>query len=394
MTQEKKQALTLWEAAKSVGQSSMAGILSSLIWSKDPFATHEPPVGDARLYKATTSTAHQTEGAPRWEKTSGQELRVMTWNVKYSGGRIDFFYDGYGDRVLMRADEVLENLEKIAEVIRIVQPDVICLQEVDVASTRTALIDHVRWLLEHTHLSYAAYAAQWKADFIPSNGLGRVNSGVTVLSRFPIESAYRASLPLIEEQDSLTQYFFLRRSALHVTLALPEDRFPDVPQFGVLCAHTSAFTTQETKRAQYMWLRRWMDGFAQQGVPFVMGSDLNMVPPGATTRSGFDDVVQTDESFHSAYYEGQETWLSPFYEAYNPAVTLEEYARHEAKHLTHSMHKDYFWRRKLDYMFSNCTWASGSVKTLQDESSVGVETMSRSDHAPIVGTLSLGGEGQ
>src|SRR5690606_18763949 len=110
-------------------------------------------------------------------------LKVMTYNIKFGSGRINFFFDCHGDRVLMTKAEVETNLQRIANVINAVNPNVLFLEEVNVNSKRSAFVDQVQWLLDHTQLNHSAYASQWRADFVPSDGLSAMDSSNAILSR-------------------------------------------------------------------------------------------------------------------------------------------------------------------------------------------------------------------
>ena len=101
----------------------------------DPFHASFEPVEAAVPYQAENIVAPPE--AP-------QALKIMTWNVKFGGGRVDFFFDCFGDRVLMSRDEVRDHMEGIARLIREDDPDVVLLQEVDVRSKRSAFVDQLQ----------------------------------------------------------------------------------------------------------------------------------------------------------------------------------------------------------------------------------------------------------
>src|SRR5690606_23455279 len=65
-------------------------------------------------------------------------LRVLNWNIKLGGARLDFFFDCYGERTVMTQDEVLAHLRPIALLIDSLNPDVLLVQEVDIDSKRSA----------------------------------------------------------------------------------------------------------------------------------------------------------------------------------------------------------------------------------------------------------------
>lgn len=309
-------------------------------------------------------------------------LKIMTWNIKFAGARIDFFFDCYDNRVLMSKSEVISNLKKLAEKIKQVDPDILFLNEVDINSKRSAYVDQMQWLLDNTDLNYGSYASQWKADYIPSDGVGRVNSGNAILSKFKLEDSKRIALPLIAEQDDLTQYFYLRRNILK-TKAIVANK-----NYYLFATHTSAYSEDGTKKKQIDQLKSELDNLNLSGEIFIAGGDLNALPPGSSKTSGFPDS-KCDEEYDADDYSEETDWLVPLYDDYKSAIPLLEYQANQAEHFTHTTDKNGFWARKLDYLFTNGNFVLNSGKTHQDINSGGLEMMSRSDHAAIVVELSV-----
>lgn len=316
---------------------------------------------------------------PETKRKGSDDLRIMTWNVKFAGGRIDFFFDCHGQRVHMTEAEVRKNLEGLAEKIRAYDPDILLLQEIDTDSKRTAHVDMLQYLLDNTELHYASYASQWKVDFVPSYGLGQVNSGNAILSRWKLSDSKRISLPRIEEQDALTQYFWLQRNLLVAEVDTPRGRL------SVVNVHTSAFSKDGTKQKQIDIFKEYLDSLNQAGKRFVAGGDLNALPPGSEKTSGFEDNVCPKGDFDADDYSKETTWMVPLYESYTPAISLEDYQADNAPYSTHTTDKSGFWNRKLDYLFTNEVFSNGLVH--QDVSSGKFETMTLSDHAPITVNL-------
>ena len=120
-------------------------VLGLLPCACDPFHTGFDDVEGAVSYQAR---GEKSEPDPE------AALRVMNYNVKFGGARIDFFFDCFGDRVLMSKDEVVQNLSGLAEKIRQYDPDLLVIQEVDVNSKRDGYVDQMQWLLDHTDLRY------------------------------------------------------------------------------------------------------------------------------------------------------------------------------------------------------------------------------------------------
>ena len=353
--------------------------------SCDPFHTGFEPTEDAVLLEARQKSR---------ARARPETLVVMNWNAKFGAGRIDIFFDCHGDRVLLSEQEVKGNLDGLIEKINQVNPDILLLQEIDLSSKRAAYVDQVRYLLEGTRLNYAAYASQWRADFIPTDGIGPVDSGNAILSRHPIEQATRIALPLVQEQSALTRYFYLKRNILKVRLRLSEPSDPDPQTLWVLNVHTDAYGKDGTKQRQIDLFKRELDALTAQGQRFVAGGDLNTIPPGSQQVNGFDDSVCQDEEFQADDYSQEGEYLSDLYNTYPSAIPLADYQADNRPYFTHTTlsqakNPRAFWNRTLDYLFTNARFVPGSGLVHQDTARGGMETMPLSDHAPLTVVLDL-----
>ena len=90
-------------------------------------------------------------------QASPSTLEVMSWNLKYGGGRINFWFDYWGDRALMTEAEADANIRGLIDLINEVDPDVLLAQEIERNSKRTAYRNMVQMVLDETPLNYAAY---------------------------------------------------------------------------------------------------------------------------------------------------------------------------------------------------------------------------------------------
>ncbi|NOU62145.1 endonuclease/exonuclease/phosphatase family protein [Marinifilum caeruleilacunae] len=298
-------------------------------------------------------------------------LKVMTWNIKFGGGRIDFFFDCHGDRVIMEKSEVMDHMSSLVEKIREVNPDILLIQEADVNAKRSAFVDQVQYLLDNTDLNYAAYASQWKASTVPSDGIGKMDSGNAILSKWNFTDAKRIALPLIQSQNFIVRYFYLKRNILDVQLE------HEGKKLHVLNTHASAYAKDDTKKKQLDIIKAYADAISLKGDKVILGGDFNSLPPYTQQTSSFDDSVCTDEEFEADNYSAETQWMMPFYENYQAAIPLDEYQNNNKDHFTHTTDKSGFWNRKLDYLFTNGKFIHGSGKTLQ-------QWMQISDHAPIM----------
>jgi len=298
-------------------------------------------------------------------------LKVMTWNIKFGGGRIDFFFDCHGDRVIMEKSEVLDNMQLLAEKIREVNPDILFVQEADVNAKRSASIDQVQYLLDHTDLNYAAYASQWKANYIPSKGIGKMDSGNAILSKWNFTNAKRIALPLIKEQDFIVRYFYLKRNFLEVQLEHADKKLL------LLTTHASAYAKDNTKQKQLEIIKAYTDSLNKNNELFILGGDFNSMPPYSKQTSNFDDSACSDGDLTADNYSAETAWMMPFYKSYRAAIPLNDYKNNNEQYFTHTTDKNGFWNRKLDYIFTNGAFFEKSGKVLQ-------QWMPVSDHAPTI----------
>ena len=228
--------------------------------------------------------------------------------------------------------------------------DILLLQEVDTDSKRSAYIDQVQWLLDHTSMNYGVYASMWEVQFVPSDGLGRVNTGNAILSKWPLSEAERIQLSLRGDQDALTKAFYVRRNVLKAVVNYPGNPFWAVD------IHASAFSNDDTKQKQFLEFKDVLDEINSKGEIFVAGGDLNELPPGATKNNYCeedrcpDELPEDDEGCD---FSNETTWINPLYDTYVPSVSLVDYQQNEQLYLTNARTHDnneeqYQRNRKLD----------------------------------------------
>jgi endonuclease/exonuclease/phosphatase family metal-dependent hydrolase len=350
--------------------------------------------------RSLVTTYEDVESAIYYEDASQESaefndtLKVMTWNIRFGAARIPFFGDSCGDRVLMTQAETEGYLNSIVDYINSTEPDILLLQEVDISSKRSAYVNQLQYILNRTHLNYGVYASMWNAEIIPSDGLGRVDVGNAVLSRWEITDAERIQLPLRTDQDALTQYFYLRRNILKAKIALPIDK-----AFYAVNIHATAFATDDTKQKHIARYKEVLDDLDLLGATFVTGGDLNSVPPSADSTDFCYEDMCNGESFHAdanggphkegSYFENfteEPNLIKPFYQDYFPAI--DTLIVNNAENFTHSpwnenrpINDTNYWDRKLDYLFTNIDGFSNG-KTH-------IEAKLHSDHAPVSATFTF-----
>ena len=351
--------------------------------------------------RSLVTTFENVEGANAYTASPLQDepqnvvsLKVMTWNIRFGAGRIPFFGDSCGDRVLMTKEETEGYLDSIVFYINSTLPDILLLQEVDVSSKRSAYVNQVQYILDRTHFNYGTYASMWNAEIVPSDGLGKIDTGNAILSRWEITDAERIKLSLRTDQDDLTQYFYLRRNILKAKINIPG---LDNTLY-VINLHATAFATDDTKQKHINKYKEVLDALVDQGAIFVTGGDLNSIPPDTDSTDFCMEDICSWESFHTdadggphregSYFNnfvGEPDLVQPFYDAFYPAISLN--SAQNSSHFTHSAwNTNYlqieYWDRKLDYLFTNYWDWSATGKTHNNIDNL-------SDHAPVSAILNF-----
>lgn len=327
------------------------------------------------------------------------ELRVMAWNIKYGAGRIDFWFDYWGDRTQMTSGEVEINMSNIYALLNEYNPDILMTEEIEVDSKRSAYYDMVQGILENTRLNYAAYYQTWNSRYIPSEGVGRMDLGNAIFSKYPITFAERIRQVDRTDQDALTSTFYLHRMIGKAQIDVGNSR-----EIAAYVVHTEAYDNDGTKGKQ---IQQIYDEVKKEGRPFLLGGDFNELPPTAIKLQNFPDELASAQGteFEQPPYTPQ--IMQKFYDDFVPWVTLDRYGKTEDEQkafFTHTVagpgHKDeagnpQFWNRTLDYLFVPKTeaWRDGSTDVLQTDGRLGIKSnpLWLSDHAPVVGTWILGG---
>jgi len=337
-------------------------------------------------------------------------LKVMAWNVKYGAGRIDFWFDYYGDRVQMTQAEVGANMDGIYKLIREYDPDVLMTEEIEVNSRRSTYVDMVQGILDNTGLNYGAFFESWNSRYIPNEGLGRMQLGVAIFSKYPITAAKRIKQVERTDQDALTKFFYIRRV---LGRAVIDAGGRDVAAWAV---HVEAYDTDGTKQAQ---IKQLHDLLAAESLPWVVGGDLNELPPvcDETIAGDCDGKLKLKEFPDENAPEGDvyeqppytPSVLKSWYDDFTPWVTLADYGATPAAQkpfFTHTVLSPDkkgndgefgYWNRTLDYLFVRKTdsWTPGSTGVLQKPGdgpaplAITSDPMRLSDHAPVYGEWRL-----
>lgn len=287
----------------------LSGVIYSLTWHP---ASREPA---ARLCKAEAPLLHP-----------GQAIKVMTWNVQYlAGKRYVFWYDvadGSGRDLRPTAADLAYNLDEVARVLRDEQPDIVLLQELHDGARASDYQNQLQLLRERLSDVYpcSSEAFYWQAAFVPHPKImGSVGMKLATLSRFRISRAERLQLP--QPRADLLSKPFRAKHALLVSY-LPLRNGSELAVINTQLADSKAEGDDATR--QLAMTTSLLDQLENERKPWLLGGDLNLLPPGqyerlsAAQRASFREqseltpLLARYPSIPTAKEAGQDVWLTQF----------------------------------------------------------------------------------
>ena len=297
----------------------------------------------------------------------------MSLNVQFMAGKeYVFYYDqGQGKDRRPSAESVYHTLDKVAERIRAINPDLVLLQEInDSGDSRTHYIDQLSELQQR--LGNLAYPCQtsayyWKAGFVPHPQImGSVSMKLATLSRYAVTTARRHQLPLMEN-DLITQHFYFQRAVLEARLksALGAD-------LAVLNTHFDAWGAGSgLMQRQVAKVITIIEQLERESVPWILAGDFNMLPP---------DGNRQWRRLQNQYDE--DSPLQLIYDRYGAVPALESLQQNDAhKWYTHFPNDPQVAGpdRTIDYLFYDPERLQLLSAFVDQQKSLDI-----SDHLPVV----------
>lgn len=226
---------------------------------------------DRSLAEVSASSPQQT--------LSGQKVRLMSWNTGYAGlgEQSDFFMDGGKMVNPPSQDNVLENMEAIAQHLLRTDADFYLLQELDRSSSRTDRVDQAAYYEEQTGLPWS-YGANYRCSFVPYPWppLGKMDSGIATFSSYQTAKCpIRMSLPCPFSWP--VRVANMKRCVLVNSYDLAgTDK-----KLVVVNLHLEAYDDGEGKAAQTKMLFEILEGEYAKGNYVIAGGDFNQTFPGS-----------------------------------------------------------------------------------------------------------------
>jgi len=243
-------------------------------------------------YRPETIESVEIRGAGSKTLTTGEAVRVMTFNIGYGGLNEEKAYDlslfGNG---FVEEDVVLSNLEGIKGIMKDHISDLYLIQEADRDARRSHGINQPDLLHDHMRRDdyQRMYAPNFKAPFVPyplsyRDHIGRIDSGLLTLSAFSAPSASRHAFDTDFLWPLSTVTFKRAMLITHIPIEGSERRLV------VINIHLSPFD-KDRSDAELDALGVFVKAAYENGDYVVVGGDFNRTFGGARDRfESIDDI--------------------------------------------------------------------------------------------------------
>jgi endonuclease/exonuclease/phosphatase family metal-dependent hydrolase len=304
----------------------------------------------------------------------GQSIKVVTYNAQFfAGTNYHFFYDGGRDTLVDPAD-VRKMVAEISAFLMRENPDFVLLQEVDCGARRTGYLDEIELLINSFPKELCNHVATfyWKSRFVPHpKVMGPAGTKLAIFSRYRLLRATRYQLPRTPGNPIVNDFNF-KRALLEV-----EVPFTNGGTFCLLNTHLEAFpkgTNVMKRQVDYLLMR--LESLDRKEIPWVIGGDFNLLPPGQWAH-----LTPEERGCHR---ESSETSL--IYERYRGVPTISDASGQRMRDFltfTKQINGERVPIRTLDYFFAGPTVTIEKYAVRQN----GVKHLS--DHLPLVAQFTM-----
>ena len=243
--------------------------------------------------------------------SKNDNLKVLTYNIHFGIGLSTH-------REKIEKKDLLNHLNNIVKILDKTKADIVLLQEVDFATKRTAYIDQALYLAKRANYPYVAKASLLKKKIYPTHsGLGKIDYGLCVLSKLPIE------------KNEVTIFNYPKEMPFYLKGLYPPHGMQKIEikngekTLNLINVHLEPFS-QSAKKIQ---LNEILKSITSINSFLVVGGDFNMIPSFSKqkNRAHLDDAPwfikktnQKPKSLMSKIYA-----LNDLKEAFSPPYYIE-----------------------------------------------------------------------
>lgn len=144
---------------------------------------------------------------------------IITYNIGYLSGMTN-------NRAIAKSKKLFDvNLKKVKRELVLLNADILALQEIDYASARSYNVNQQSEIAKLGY-NYICQAINWDKKYVPfpywppSTHFGKIVSGQSILSKYPLSNHKRVVLERVENSPFYRNAFYLERLAQVATIKI------------------------------------------------------------------------------------------------------------------------------------------------------------------------------
>ena len=195
---------------------------------------------------------------------------IVTYNIGYLSGMTN-------NRAVEKQKSLFDtNLELVKKEVRTLNPDIIGFQEIDYNSSRSFGVNQQDEIASLGY-AYIGQAVNWDETYVPfpyypiSAHFGKINSGQSILSKYPILEHNR----IVLERDE-TNWFYRDAFYLDRILQVVKIRLDNEKEIIVMNLHLDAYN-KELRKVQFDRVMIEFDSYKKE-FPVILMGDFNSDP--------------------------------------------------------------------------------------------------------------------
>ena len=194
---------------------------------------------------------------------------LLTYNIGYLSGMTN------NEAVKRKRSLFDNNLQTAQSLIKQLQPDIACFQEIDYESSRSYEVNQEEAIAKPDY-TYTARAVNWDKKYVAfpywpiSMHFGKIVSGQSVLSKYPIEDQQIDTLVKVSTAPFFYNAFYLERLAQIIKVKI------DKRDMIVINVHLEAFD-RETRRIHTLKVLELYKKYSRD-YPVILCGDFNSSP--------------------------------------------------------------------------------------------------------------------
>lgn len=294
-------------------------------------------------------------------------LKVVSYNIHFGIG-----FDAMTRSIDKKSYE--KRLNKIAQILKNIDADIVLLQEVDSYSKRSNFIDQGKYLAQKAGYNYLAAAPTLKGKIHINfhNVIGKIEHGLSVLSKYPIEYNEAYIFNYSNEMPFFVKWLYDPHGAQKCLVNI------NGKKINVINVHLDPWS-QKSREAQIQKIKTiWL---TNNKFPTIIGGDFNSISPSALKKDGlylddapwFIDRKKWD-------IKNESTILTLLHLGFKEASPLKLSLKHKKFNSFPSNDP----KEKIDYIFAG-------YKTRVIQGYIYNEAKMASDHLPIVADIKING---